>query len=227
MTMARFLGVRHVTRRPESCGKVNVGQRAYRSARPCGHDPVTDLLYASTRHRVVAVPSSPNTRSSRSRPQRRSSSSSSAEAPGVGAVAGRSSRPPAVWVVVALVWAEGLAATAAAVALVLVVIHGTQLVAASAALAVLAVGLALVLAGAGRALLRGRRWARSPVITMHVLVVAMSLASWRTAPAPWPAVGVALGVVVIGALLLPSVVGWTGSSGSADSPTAKVERGSR
>lgn len=117
-----------------------------------------------------------------------------------------------LWPVVALVWAEALGGVVAAVALVVVVVRGTQLMAASLTLAVLAVGFAAVLAGAGRALLRGRRWARSPVITVHALVVAMSLASWRTAPAPWPAVGVLVGVLVVVGLLLPSVVAWTSGS---------------
>lgn len=126
-------------------------------------------------------------------------------------------RPRLVWAVVAMVWAEALGAAVSAVTLVVVVVRGTQLAAASLTLAVLAVGLALVLAGAARALLRGRRWARSPVITVHVLVVAMSLASWRTAPAPWPAVGALVGVLVVIGLLVPSVVAWTSGSG----PTAE------
>lgn len=200
---------------------MNVGQRAYRSLPLCGHGRVSDLLYALTGHRVVAVPPSPNARRPRPRQEPPAPRSTSGEAPQVAATAAH--RPVAVWVVVGLVWAEALAVVGAAVALVAVVIRGTQLVAASVALAVLAVGLAFVLAGAGRALSRGRRWARSPVITVHVLVVAMSLASWRTAPAPWPAVGVVLGAVVVGALLLPSVAGWTGSPTAADTSPAAAD----
>lgn len=194
---------------------MNVGQRAYRFAHPCGHEYVTDLLYAAAGHRVVAVPPSPNARPQRARPQRPAPRPTSAADPDPAPASEPVRRPPTVWVVVALVWAEGLAAVAAAVALVVVVVRGTQLAAASATLAGLAVALALVLAGGGRALLRGRRWARSPVITVHVLVVAMSVASWRTAPAPWPAVGIAVGLAVVGTLLVPSVVGWTGQSAGA------------
>ena len=124
-----------------------------------------------------------------------------------------------LWPIVGAVWAEALAAAAAAVVLVVAVVRGTQLAAASVALAVLAGGLALVLLAMGRALVRGRRWARSPVITVHVLVVPMSLASWRTAPAPWPIVGVALGLLVVVGLLLPAVVSWTGGTGSPRSPS--------
>ncbi|WP_337973226.1 hypothetical protein [Cellulomonas sp. NTE-D12] len=118
-------------------------------------------------------------------------------------------RPRLVWAVVVAVWVEALGAAAAVVALVVVVVRGTELAAASVALAVLATGLAAVLGAAGRALLAGRRWARSPVITVHVLIAAMAVASWRTAPAPWPAVGVALGVLVVAFLLQRSVVSWT------------------
>ena len=128
-----------------------------------------------------------------------------------------------MWAVVVAVWAEALGAAAAVVALVVVLVRGTPLAAASVALAVLAAGLASVLGAAGRALLAGRRWARSPVITVHVLVVAMAVASWRTAPAPWPAVGVALGVLVVACLLQSSVVAWTDRKSPSD-PAAGPEQ---
>ena len=128
-----------------------------------------------------------------------------------------------MWAVVVAVWAEALGAAAAVVALVVVLVRGTPLAAASVALAVLAAGLASVLGAAGRALLAGRRWARSPVITVHVLVVAMAVASWRTAPAPWPAVGVALGVLVVACLLQRSVVAWTDRTSPSD-PAAGPEQ---
>ncbi len=129
-----------------------------------------------------------------------------------------------MWAVVVAVWVEALAAAAAVVALLVVLVRGTQLAAASVALAVLAAGLAAVLAAAGRALLAGRRWARSPVITVHVLVVAMAVASWRTAPAPWPAVGAALGVLVVACLLPRSVVSWTDRTSPPRTPAGQDGR---
>lgn len=101
---------------------------------------------------------------------------------------------------------------------------GPRLAAASVALAVLAAGLAAVLGAAGRALLAGRRWARSPVVTVHVLVVAMAVASWHTAPAPWPAVGVALGVLVVACLLQRSVVSWTDRTSPPRAPAGQDGR---
>lgn len=133
-------------------------------------------------------------------------------------------RPRLVWAVVVAVWVEALGAAAAVVALLVVLVRGTQLAAASVALAVLAAGLAAVLAAAGRALLAGRRWARSPVITVHVLVVAMAVASWRTAPAPWPAVGAALGVLVVAFLLPRSVVSWTDRTSPPRTPAGQDGR---
>ena len=119
-----------------------------------------------------------------------------------------------------LVWVEALVSVAVAVTFVVVVVRGAQLPAASLTLAVIAGGLAALLVGAGRALVRGRRWARSPVITVQVLLVVMALSSWRTAPQPWPTVGLALGLAVTTGLLLPPVVSWTVPSTSpADGPT--------
>lgn len=163
------------------------------------------------------MPPSSDARSTGSRPS--GSSPSRRSTPRQPDVAAR--RPRLVWAVVVAVWLEALGAAAAVVALVVVVVRGTQLVAASVALAVLAAGLAAVLAAAGRALLAGRRWARSPVITVHVLVVAMAVASWRTAPAPWPAVGVALGLLVVACLLQRSVVSWTDRTSPPRAPAGQ------
>jgi hypothetical protein len=109
-----------------------------------------------------------------------------------------------------LVWLQAAAALAAATALVADLVRGTPLPGASVALAVLALGVAGALAAAGLALLRGgRRWARSPVLTVQFLVAALAVVAWTTAPAPWPAVALGLAVVLVVALLVPTAVAWT------------------
>lgn len=118
--------------------------------------------------------------------------------------------PVAVRVACGLVWLEAAVALAAATAFVGELVRGAQMPGASAGLAVIALGVAAALAGAGFGLLRGgRRWARSPVITVQLLVAALAVAAWTTAPAPWPVVALALAVVVVVALLVPSAVAWT------------------
>lgn len=118
--------------------------------------------------------------------------------------------PAAVRVACVVVWLQALLALAAAAALVTDLVRGSQLAGATAALAVIALGVAAALAGAGVALLRGgRRWARSPVLTVQFLVGALAVAAWGTAPAPWPAVALGLAVVVVVALLTRAAVAWT------------------
>lgn len=115
-----------------------------------------------------------------------------------------------VRVAVALVGLEAAAAVAAAVGLVVVLVRGAQMPGASAALAAIALGVAAALVVFGRALLRGgRRWARSPVLTAQIFLGVLAAAGWSTAPAPWPAVVLVLGVVVVVALLRPAAVAWT------------------
>ncbi len=123
-------------------------------------------------------------------------------------VSGRA--PASVRVACALVWLQAAAAVVAAGALVVVLVRGAQMPGASAALAVMALGAAAVLVGASVALLRGgRRWARSPVLTVQILAGAMAVAGWTTAPAPWPAVVLAFAVGVVVCLLTPAAVAWT------------------
>lgn len=118
--------------------------------------------------------------------------------------------PPAVRLACGLVGLQAAAALAAAAALVVVLVRGAQMPGASAALAVMALGVAAALTAAGVALWRGgRRWARSPVLTAQILLGAMAVAGWTTAPAPWPVVALACAVVVVVALLTPTAVGWT------------------
>lgn len=118
--------------------------------------------------------------------------------------------PLAVRVACVLVWLQALLALAAASALVTDLVRGTQLAGATAALIVIALGVAAALAGAGVALLRGgRRWARSPVFTVQFLVGLLAVAAWGTAPSPWPAVALGLAVIVVVALLTRAAVAWT------------------
>jgi hypothetical protein len=116
----------------------------------------------------------------------------------------------AVLVACLLVWLQALAAFGAAVALVVDLARGALMPAATAVLALIAVAVAAALVGVSLALQRGgRRWARSPVLTVQLLVGAMAVAGWTTTPAPWPAVALALAVVVVGALVTPRAVAWT------------------
>jgi hypothetical protein len=124
-----------------------------------------------------------------------------------------------VRVAVALVWLEAAVAAAAAATLVVVLVRGSQMPAASAVLAVIALGLAAALALVGRALWRGgRRWARSPALTVQVLLGAMAVAGWTTTPQPWPAVALAVAVAVVAALLVPAAVTWTMPAGGPAQP---------
>ena len=123
-------------------------------------------------------------------------------------MAGRA--PVAVRLACVLVWAQAALALAAAAAFVADLVRGAQLPGASAALAVIALGVAAALAGAGAALLRGgRRWARSPVLTVEFLVGVLAVGAWTTAPAPWPALALGVAVLVVGALLSRAAVTWT------------------
>jgi len=118
--------------------------------------------------------------------------------------------PRSVWVACVLVWLQALVALAAATAFFAVLFRGTNLAGATAGLAVIALGVAALLAGAGYALLRGgRRWARSPVLTVQFLVGALTVAGWTTATQPWPVVALVIAVAVVVALLTPSAVTWT------------------
>jgi hypothetical protein len=115
-----------------------------------------------------------------------------------------------VWVACVLVWLEACVALAGATAFLAVLFRGTDLAGATAGLAVIALGVCALLVGGGLALLRGgRRWARSPVLTVQLLLVALSVAGWSSGTQPWPAVGVVLAVAIVVALLTPSAVRWT------------------
>jgi hypothetical protein len=114
--------------------------------------------------------------------------------------------PAAVRTAVVLVWLEVAAIVAGVAGLVVVLVRGTsQMPAPTTALAVLGLALAVGLAGAGLALLRGgRRWARGPVMTAQFLMGAMAVAGWTTTPQPAPPIALALAAAVVTALLVPA-----------------------
>ena len=84
-----------------------------------------------------------------------------------------------------------------------------QLPGATAFLILFALGVATVLVLAIRGLWRGRRWARSPVMTWQVLLVALALTGFGDDPSPWVVAMLVLGLLVGVGLLLPPVVAAT------------------
>ena len=76
-------------------------------------------------------------------------------------------------------------------------------------LVLFALGVAAVLVAGARGLWRGRRWARSPVMTWQLLIGVMAI-GWLTAePAVWAMAVLASALVVAAGLLLPAVVAAT------------------
>ncbi|MBT0994571.1 hypothetical protein KIN34_09760 [Cellulomonas sp. DKR-3] len=81
--------------------------------------------------------------------------------------------------------------------------------AATAFLAVFALGIALLLGACARGLWRGRRWARSPVMTWQILLVVLAVGWLGAEVTPW-AVAVLVVALAVGiGLLLPPVVAAT------------------
>jgi len=70
-------------------------------------------------------------------------------------------------------------------------------------------GIAALLIASARALWRGRRWARSPVITWQILLVAMSIGWLGVERTGWAVAVLVSGLLVTVGLLLPSVVAAT------------------
>jgi hypothetical protein len=117
--------------------------------------------------------------------------------------------PGAVRLLTGLVLAEAVGLVAAAAAMVAVLVRGSSMPGPVLFMLVLALGVAALLAGAGRALLRGDRWGRSPVMTVQILLVVLAVGWLGVEVAPW-----ALGVLLLAAatavlLLLPPVTAWT------------------
>jgi len=136
--------------------------------------------------------------------------------------------------VCALVLAEALAFLGLGVAFVVDLTRGNaDLPAATVFLALFALGVAVLLSGAARGLWRGRRWARSPVMTWQILLVVMSLGWLGVEASVWAvAVAVVAVLVAVGLLLPPVVAATTGhsdvegdsaSGGQGDGPGPAVD----
>lgn len=119
-------------------------------------------------------------------------------------------RPSALLVACAIVLVEVVLTTGLAVLALVELVRGeSQVPGATVFFAAFCALVAVVLVAAARALLAGRRWGRSPIVTWQVLLVVMAL-GWYGAEHSLAvaAVLVAAGCVVV-CLLLPSVVAFT------------------
>lgn len=139
---------------------------------------------------------------------------------GTGTSVPRSSagRPPALWVVVGGIALEALALAAAAVLVLVELVAGGSLsVGVSLFLVVFAGGVAAVLGASARGLLRGQRWARSPVATWQLLqiVVAFSWLQFEVTAGGIVTMVLAL-LVLVGLMLRPVVVATTRDSVRTD-----------
>ncbi|MBE7699574.1 hypothetical protein H9623_04530 [Oerskovia sp. Sa1BUA8] len=127
-------------------------------------------------------------------------------------------RPPALWVVVAGIAVEALVLAAAAALVLVELLRGGSLSAGvSIFLVLFAAGVAAVLVASARGLLRGQRWARSPVATWQLLqvVVAFSWLQYQVTPGGIGTMALAL-TVLVGLMLRPVVVATTRDSVRTD-----------
>ncbi|MFF2621564.1 hypothetical protein [Oerskovia jenensis] len=127
-------------------------------------------------------------------------------------------RPLALWVVIAGIALEALALVAAAVLVLFELLTGGSFsVGVSVFLALFCAGVAVVLGASARGLLRGQRWARSPVATWQLLqvVVAFSWLQYEVTSGGIFVMAVAL-VVLVGLMLRPVVVATTRDAARAD-----------
>jgi len=104
---------------------------------------------------------------------------------------------------------QALGLVAVAVALVVLLVRGSDLPGPVVFMAVLALGTAALLAGAARALLGGHRWARSPVLTVQILLVVLAVGWLGFEVAAWSVGVLALAVVTAALVVVPPVVAWT------------------
>lgn len=114
-----------------------------------------------------------------------------------------SARPPVLLVIAcAVVALQVLVLVVVAVVFVVDILRGvTPDVVSTLILTVFFLGLSALLAGAVRALWRGRRWGRAPTITLELLLAASALALVDALPVPVVAVAVAAAVAVITGVL--------------------------
>lgn len=122
----------------------------------------------------------------------------------------RPNRPVALAVVCLVTLLEAAAAVGLAVAWASDLVRGVSVrPAATVFLIVCGLGVALVLAASARGLWRGRRWARSPVMTWQIMLVVLSVGWLGVETSVW-AWGVLVAAVAVGVgLLLPAVVAVT------------------
>jgi hypothetical protein len=119
-------------------------------------------------------------------------------------------RPAVLLVVCALVTLEAAAFLGLGVAWTADVVRGVaSLPAASLFLAAFGLGIAALLLLAARGLWRGRRWARSPVITWQILLVVLALGWLGAQPSVWAVIVLVVATLVGVGLLLPSVAAVT------------------
>lgn len=126
-------------------------------------------------------------------------------------------RPLPLRAVCLLVLVEAVAFAVLGAAFLVELVRGRSVLAgASLFLVAFALGVAAVLAAAARGLWRGRRWARSPVMTWQIMLVVLALGWFGVEPTWWSAVVVAVAVLVGAGLLLPTVVAATLGTNGAD-----------
>lgn len=102
-----------------------------------------------------------------------------------------------------------------AVAFLLDVLRGLVLdVGTTVAMAVFFLGLAVVLIAGGRALWRGRRWGRGPVITWQLLQAVMAIAVTGVLPVSLVVLLVLMSAGVIAGILWPSSREYASGTGS-------------
>ena len=144
----------------------------------------------------------------------------------------RPDRPAALVVVCLLTLLEAASALGLAVAWGVELVRGIAVrPAATVFLIVFGLAIALVLAASARGLWRGRRWARSPVMTWQIMLVVLSIGWLGVESSVW-AWGVLAAAVVVGVgLLLPAVVAVTtepaphaDASGASGTPSGTPKR---
>ena len=108
-----------------------------------------------------------------------------------------------------LVLVEAATVSGLAVAFGIGLAQGSGAAGAVLFLLVFLVAIGAVLGLSARGLWRGRRWARSPILTWQLLLVALAL-GWIGVEPTWWAVGLVVVAVAVGVLLLlPPVVAVT------------------
>jgi hypothetical protein len=129
-------------------------------------------------------------------------------------------RPPALAAVSVLVLVEAAAVAGLAVAFVADLLRGgVELPAATVFLVVFLLGVAAVLVACVRGFARGRRWARSPVLTWQLLLGVMAVGWFGAEPSVWVAGVLVVAVLVVVGLLLPSVVAVTSGRAAPQAPS--------